>query len=156
MRIIRHVAVRERTGLGDKWSQLILVPLDDTPEKEFKPYLNPTHGPEYCIINERDFVNLLNLELHQRWCLRTTSTKSKRPQVCCNSKMLDIARLVMDCGPQQSVAPISGNWQDCRRSNLAVTYSPLAKYRDRDFIVPPKWTYLIAMHHHETDREFFL
>jgi hypothetical protein len=159
MRVIRIVLIKNKNNGPNGWSRLVLVPLDDTPDNDMKPYIDPTKGPKYCIVDERDFRTLMDLNIRQRWSLRSKGHLVRKPQVFLgkDSKMSEICRLIMDAGEGQSVMSINGNHLDCRRSNLAVGYSPIATRRDRDLIKSsPLDAKVRAVFHDETDREFNL
>src|SRR5260370_34910519 len=156
MRVIRIVTTRNKDGV---WSKLVLVPLDDTEVIEFKPYIDTTKGPKYCIVEERNFRTLMDLGIRQRWGLPLKKGCIPKPQVFLgkDSKMSEICRLIMDAGPEQSVLSINGNHLDCRRSNLAVGYSPIATRRDRDLIQQGKLDAKVrAVFHDEPHRQFML
>jgi hypothetical protein len=140
MRLIRHVLSKDDKG---KWQKLVLIPVNDD------------DNPPYAIVEEFDYAMLSHLGCSDYWSLNRYGEAmvwgSKRKQ------RIFVKRLIVDAGPGQRVAFINANRLDLRRSNLVISFSDRAKYRDRDYIRPMRQDRKSKVQHVvEHDREYII
>lgn len=97
----------------------------------------PLHGKGEATLYEKDFRFLLQLGLSTAW--------NKLPNgyvtascYCAPGRSVQVARVLLNAGPQQRVRYIDGDLTNLRSGNLILLSGGSATRWDRDFVKPSK------------------
>jgi hypothetical protein len=120
---MKHTAQKFTDGLGN---QLVSIRLGRNGEKG------------EAIIDCDDFELLMGLGMSSTWnCLPAGYVLASAGRA--KGGNVGVARVLLDCGPNQSVRYRDGNKFNLRRSNLELRLmSGASTRRDRDYLTPPE------------------
>lgn len=91
-----------------------------------------------AIIDEADLILLEILGLSLRWNRHPRTGVVFAPAGYGSGGNVQVARVLLDCGPGENVCYLNGDPTDLRRDNLDINPDGYAIRRDRDFLTPPE------------------
>jgi len=98
--------------------------------------LGPRGDKGLAVIEDADLEMLFDLGLSMRWNRHSKTGAVFAPAPRASGSNVQVARVLMDCGPGENVSYRNGDPTDLRRENLVVNPEGYATRRDRDFLTP--------------------
>ncbi|MHA6690555.1 hypothetical protein [Devosia sp. A449] len=89
-----------------------------------------------AVIDTEDLLMLEELGLSLAWNRNSRTGYVFAPAARAVGRSVQVARVLLDCGPGENVRYLNGDPTDLRRSNLSVNPEGNATRRDRDFLTP--------------------
>lgn len=89
-----------------------------------------------AVIDTADLVLLEELGLSMAWNRHAQTGYVFAPAANASGGSVQVARVLLDCGPGENVSYENGDPTDLRRSNLSVNPDGNATRRDRDYLTP--------------------